>query len=278
MLPESKTTAGRTGLDALTARPREALVAFDYDGTLAPIVDDPASARPEPSVVAALGELAGRVGTVAIVTGRPAGTAVALGGLAGAAGLDRLVVIGHYGLERWDAADGEVRSIDPHDGVARVRERLPGLLAGLDLGGAEIEDKGLSVAVHTRRLPDPAAAFAALSGPLEELAADTGLVAEPGRMVVELRPPDVHKGKALSALVDEVGARTVAFFGDDLGDLAAFDAVDRLRDEGTPGLLVCSGSVEVATLADRADLVVDGPAGVAEVVRSLVEAIDAAAG
>ena len=54
----------------------------------------------------------------------------------------------------------------------------------------------------------------------------------------------------------------MVFIGDDLGDLAAFDAVDELRADGVPGLLVCSGSTEETALAERADLVVDGPAGV----------------
>jgi trehalose 6-phosphate phosphatase len=64
----------------------------------------------------------------------------------------------------------------------------------------------------------------------------------------------------------------VVFVGDDLGDLPAFAEVDRLRGEGVPGLVVCSGSTEVTALAERADLVVDGPEGVAALLRSLAEA------
>ncbi len=59
------------------------------------------------------------------------------------------------------------------------------------------------------------------------------------------------------------------YAGDDLGDLAAFTAVDKLRASGTPGVLVCSGSEEVTELRDRADLVVDGPAGVVRLLRAL---------
>jgi trehalose 6-phosphate phosphatase len=59
------------------------------------------------------------------------------------------------------------------------------------------------------------------------------------------------------------------YAGDDLGDLPAFAAVDKLRSDGVPGLLVCSGSTEVTELAERADLVVDGPAGVVRLLRGL---------
>lgn len=249
------------------------LLAFDYDGTLAPIIDDPSGAVPHPGVIAALGELARQVGQVAIVTGRPVEVAVALGELRGAAGLDRLVVVGHYGLERWDAADDRVTRPDESGAVATVRQALPDLLMAAGVPGAEIEDKGLSVAVHVRRLADPQEAFDAVRQPLTALAQRTGLAAEPGRFVVELRPPGMDKGQALRRLIEEFRAESVLFVGDDLGDLAAFDAVDEARERGLGGLLVCSGSDEVAAVAERADVVVDGPGGVAAYVAALAEEI-----
>ncbi|MGC5412209.1 trehalose-phosphatase, partial [Streptomyces sp. DT225] len=129
------------------------------------------------------------------------------------------------------------------------------------------EDKGRALAVHTRRAADPQAAFDALRGPLGELAALHGLIVEPGRLVLELRPPGMDKGVALTEYVREIGATSVLYAGDDLGDLAAFAAVEKLRtDEAdpVPGLLVCSGSAEVPELADRADLALPGPAAVVE--------------
>ena len=66
------TASGRACLAAMSADPGHALVATDYDGTLAPIVDDPAAAVPAPGAVAALAMLAGRAGTVAVITGRAA--------------------------------------------------------------------------------------------------------------------------------------------------------------------------------------------------------------
>jgi trehalose 6-phosphate phosphatase len=265
------TSQGRAGLAAILADPSFALLAFDYDGTLAPIVPDPSRAVPHPDVTAALHDLAGYVGRLAVVTGRPAQVAVQLARLDRAPGVEGLVVVGHYGLERWDAATGDFSTAEPAAGLATVRAELPALLESLGLSRASVEDKGLSVAVHVRGLPDPEGAFNRLQRPLLELAARCGLAGEPGKRVIELRPPGMHKGRALRKLVEEFGARAVAFFGDDLGDLAAFDEVDRLRAVGVPGLLVCSGSAEESALVERADLVVDGPAGVVAFLSHLVE-------
>lgn len=263
------TTAGAEALDAIRADPRGCLAAFDYDGTLAPIVPDPTAAIPHRQAVAALTALAGTIGTVAVITGRPARTAVELGGFEQAGGLDGLVVVGHYGLERWDAGTGTFQAADPPAGLDVVRAAIPGLLVELGLSASVIEDKGLSVAVHVRRMAEPQRAFDTMKQPLIELARRNGLAAEPGRLVVELRPQGIDKGQALRSLVEEKHASSVVFTGDDLGDLAAFDEVVRLRSVGVPGLLVCSGSDEVSELADRADVVVDGPAGVVAFVNGL---------
>ncbi|MGW5095981.1 trehalose-phosphatase [Streptomyces nodosus] len=271
-LPTPATQAGRDGLDAILERPGRAVLAFDFDGTLAPIVPDPDQARAHPDAVPALAALAPKVASVAVVTGRPAGVAVRHGGFAGVPGLDRLVVLGHYGAERWDARTGTVHAPAPHPGVAAVRAELPGLLDRIGAWhGTWIEEKGRSVAVHTRRAEDPQAAFEALRRPLADLAARHGLIVEPGRMVLELRPPGMDKGVALREYVREIGAGAVLYAGDDLGDLSAFAAVDKLRSDGVPGLLVCSGSEEVAELAERADLVVDGPEGVVRLLNALAQ-------
>ncbi|MFF7728524.1 trehalose-phosphatase [Streptomyces sp. NPDC008001] len=269
-LPVPSTPAGCDGLAALLAGAQHAVVALDFDGTLAEIVPDPEQARAHPGAVAALARIAPRLGSVVVITGRPAAVAVRYGGFAGVAGLERLVVLGQYGAERWDAATGTVTAPAPPPGVAAARAELPGILAGSGAGqGTWIEDKGRAVAVHTRRAPHPQAAFDALREPLHALAERHGLIVEPGRLVLELRPPGVDKGAALTSYVRESGARSVLYAGDDLGDLAAFAAVEKLRSEGLPGLLVCSGSTEVTELAERADVVVDGPGGVVELLTSL---------
>jgi trehalose 6-phosphate phosphatase len=274
-LPNPTTPAGREGLDAVLARPDRAVVALDFDGTLADIVPDPEQARAHPGTVTALAALAPKVAAIAVITGRPAGVAVRYGGFAGVPGLEHLVVLGHYGAERWDAVTGTVHAPAPHPGVAAARAELPGLLHGLDSWhGTWIEEKGQAVAVHTRRAEDPQAAFETLRGPLGELAAKHGLIVEPGRLVLELRPPGMDKGVALATFVAELDAESVIYAGDDLGDLAAFAAVEKLRTEGPdgiPGLLVCSGSAEVPELAERADLSVPGPAGVVDFLTALAE-------
>ncbi|MFE4594658.1 trehalose-phosphatase [Streptomyces laurentii] len=276
-LPRPATAVGRDGLAALLARPGKAVVALDFDGTLAEIVPDPERARAHPGAVPALAALAPHVASVAVVTGRPAGVAVRYGGFAGVPGLEHLVVLGHYGAERWDAVTGTVRAAAPHPGVATVRAELPGFLDRIGAWpGTWIEEKGRALAVHTRRADDPEGAFEALKGPLGDLAAAHGLVLEPGRLVLELRPPGMDKGLALAAYLRETGAASVLYAGDDLGDIPAYTAVEKLRSEGLPGVLVCSAaeSAAVPDLAERADLTVAGPAALVDFLAALARAIE----
>lgn len=298
-LPVPTTPAGRDGLERLLAHPKRAVLALDFDGTMAPIVTDPDQARAHPGVVPALVRLAPVLGSLAVITGRPAETAVRYSGFTQVTGLERLVVLGGYGVERWEAATGELTAPPPAPGVAAAHRELPEVIdevlreapevlsgaagtgdptpAGTPAGDGAgvhsvwIEDKGRAVAVHTRRARNPQGALEALRPALSALASRHDLIVEPGRMVLELRPPGMDKGAALLAHAQEVGADTVLYGGDDLGDLAAFAAVDELRGRGGAGLLVCSGSSEVTELADRADLVVDGPAGVAALLGALAD-------
>ena len=269
---EPVTAAGRAGLAAIRHDPGRALVALDFDGTLSPIVSDPAAARAHPAAGPALRRVAAAVGTLAVITGRPAADAAELGGFAAVPGL---IVLGHYGLERW--ADGTLDSPAAAPGVAAARAELPGLLAGAGApDGTRAEYKGHAVAVHTRQAADPQAALDRLRAPLTELAARHGLAVEPGRMVIELRPRGMDKGQALKTLTAERQSGAVMYVGDDLGDLAAFGAVRALRATGIPGLTVCSGSAEVSALAAEADLVVDGPDGVVALLNGLADTLSPA--
>ena len=122
------TTEGRAGLASVIADPARALFAFDFDGTLSPIVADPATAYAQPGMVEALARLAASVGHLAIITGRPAGTAVELAGLAEASGLDGLVILGQYGFERWDGVTREGREPTRQEGPSppqTPRRRAP---------------------------------------------------------------------------------------------------------------------------------------------------------
>lgn len=258
-----RTAPGRAAVEALRAELGRALVAVDYDGTLAPVVARPEDALPAPGAVAAVEALARRGARVALVTGRPAEVVVALAGLHAVPGL---VVQGQYGAERWE--DGRTTRPEPLPGIAALRATLTAVVEG---EGAHLEDKGLSLVVHTRRAPDPAGALARLWPRLAALAAEHGLEAHPGRLVVELRPPGHDKGGALRALCAPRPS-AVVFAGDDVGDLPAFDAVDAMRADGVPGLLVCSDSPETPPdLRARADAVVDGPGGVVALLRALLD-------
>jgi trehalose 6-phosphate phosphatase len=272
-LPRPRSEAGRAGLAALLQAPRRALIGLDYDGTLAPIVSDPMAARPHPGAVAALLRLAPLAGTLSVITGRPAREAVALGGLDQVPGL---IVLGNYGRQRWEA--GTLTAPPAPPGVDIARRELPGVLAAAGAPeGTWSEDKGDALAVHTRPTAEPERALDLLRAPLAGLAARTGLAVQPGRMVIELRPPGGDKGVALKDLRAERESLAVLYCGDDLGDGPAFEAVAGLRAEGVAGLAVCSGSAEVTALADAADLVVDGPDGVVALLGSLATAMAARA-
>jgi trehalose 6-phosphate phosphatase len=259
-VPAPRTEQGRAGLEALRADPAAALVALDYDGTLAPIVSRPEDAVPADGAVEVLTVLAARVGRLALVTGRPAEVVVDLAGLANVPGL---VVMGQYGVERW--VDGVVTAADPVPGLASARAELPRLV---EEAGAELEDKGRSLVVHTRNAPP--GAQERLAEPVAELAGRTGLEVHSGRRVLELRPPGFDKHGALMAVAEPVPS-AVLFAGDDVGDGRAFDAVDELRAGGVPGLTVFSDSDEgPPSVRDRADVVGDGPAGVVAFLRDLL--------
>jgi trehalose 6-phosphate phosphatase len=271
MSPDSLSAAGGQALQAIMNSPSDTLFATDFDGTLAPIVEDPTQASADPRAVAALGRLGQYVGTVVVITGRAARTAVELGGFREIAGLSSMIVLGQYGVERWNAVDNEYVLPPEPPQVSEVAEELPEMLDSLGLAGARIEDKGRAIAVHTRLLPDPEGALVNLEGPLRELAARHGLVLEPGKKVWEIRAPGIDKGVALRSIVDETGARQVIFAGDDLGDLSAFRAVRDLSSEGVAGLLVCSASTEEDALTELSDVVVDGPLGLAAWLTDLAD-------
>ena len=271
---EFRTEQGPQRYADVVAAGRRAVICLDFDGVLAPIVEDPDAAHVHPAAPALLVRLAAGYRAVAVVTGRPARQALELGRLeelgdaVTQAGGD-LLVLGQYGHERWHASDGRLLSPDPPPGLAALTEELPGMLRRARCEDAHVELKSLAVAVHTRRLADPQAALDRLRPLLAEAAERHGLVLEPGRAVLEVRAPGIHKGQAVRTLRDELDAAAMLYAGDDLGDVAAFEALAALRKEGLAALLVCSGSEEQQALVDRADLVVPGPDGVMDLLRRL---------
>jgi trehalose 6-phosphate phosphatase len=251
-----------------------AVVGLDFDGTLAPIVDDPDSAHIHPDAPGVLLDLSSVVRAIAVVTGRPARKVLALGGLdevgrdIGETGRE-LLVFGQYGFERWTSTSRRVVSPRPPQGLSGFLRELPQVLRDADTPDAFVEDKGLAIAVHTRRLADPVAAFERLEPRLRDLAERQGMVVEPGRNVIEARSPGMDKGTVVRDLAKDQEAGGFLFAGDDLGDVEAFAAVEDLREQGLPTLLVCSASDEENALLRRADVVVEGPHGVLDLLRRL---------
>lgn len=256
------------------------VVGLDFDGTLAPIVDDPAQAHIHPEARDVLVALAAQVAAVAVVTGRPARQALDLGGLEevgnaiGDTGKE-LYLFGQYGNQRWSSTNRRIVGPRPPAGLATFERELPRLLRRESAEQAHVEDKGLAVAVHTRRMDDAEAAFERLLPALRDLASRHDLTVEPGRNVIEVRSGDMHKGRVVDRLAEELEVGGFVFAGDDLGDLEAFDALDGLAARGLPTLKVCSASDEQGALGERADVVVPGPTGVLALLRQLTA--DAAA-
>ncbi len=270
------TGVGGSFFDDAAAHPGETLLALDFDGTLAPIVPDPEDSRFDEGAAVALGRLAGVVGHVAIITGRGADVVRRLGRLDARPGLGRLVVLGQYGVQRFDSATGITTTHPVGEGVPAARRDLEGLLAqltsqGRDMTGVHLEDKGIAIGVHTRRAASPEATLALLTPLVARIAARHGLHVEPGRLVVELRASTRNKGDALRELVTETGARVVAMVGDDLGDLPAFAALEGFRADGLSCCSVVSASEEQPGLLGSADVLCDGPDGVAAWLNALAD-------
>jgi trehalose 6-phosphate phosphatase len=251
-------------LAPFVADAEHAALFVDFDGSMAPIVDDPAAARPLPATSEALARLVPLLGSVAVVSGRPAAF------LRDALPFAGLGVAGVYGLER--LVDGEV-VVD-----SRVAPWLAAVAAAADaadaaLPGLLIERKGqVAVTVHWRTDPDRGAD--ALAWVEREVPA-LGLQVVPGRLAVELRPPvPVDKGTTVAELAR--GSTVAAFAGDDAGDVPAFAALAALARAGTLSHAVSIGvaSSEGPRAVRDADVVVDGPAGLAALLELVADAIE----
>jgi trehalose 6-phosphate phosphatase len=275
-------TAGERAADAaarlpelvrpLAGEPQRSALFLDFDGTLSAVVVDPVGARPLPGVPALLAELAGTFALVAVISGRP--TAFLADVLQSPPGV---TLVGLYGLER--ALQGPA-----HDTWATVIDEVVAEAMATAPEGVYVEPKGLTVTLHFRRAPehkDWVLAFA------ERQHATRGLLVHPGRLERELRPAlDVDKGTVVRSLVEEHDAqhrdaplRALAAFGDDVGDLPAFAALEALRAaEGPPRTVVRVAAVDAESprvVAEAADLSVAGATGAVALLRDLAAAVAA---
>ncbi|MCW2492764.1 MAG: trehalose-6-phosphatase [Frankiales bacterium] len=249
--------------EQLATDPSSVLLALDFDGTLSPIVDDPERARAVPAAIEALVDLADRGARIAIVTGRDAATVVELGGLERIRGV---LVSGLHGAETWH--EGRFRTRDEPAGISALREALPPLLERVD-PGVWLEDKRLSLVVHTRRATHPEQSLEMLREPVTALAAEHDLDVVGGKFVLEIRIPGLSKADAVSSLLNE-HTRAALFCGDDLGDLPAFEAIRSwAADSGHTGITIAVG--EVPQVSTAADLQVDSPEELAELLSELAD-------
>lgn len=250
-------------LERLAAVPH-LLIALDFDGTLAPEVDDPAAARALPEAREAVLGLHALPGTtVALVSGRALESLAAVGEAP-----DDLPLIGSHGLElRFGAADARP-AVDAADAerVARLRSRLELVIAEVD--GAWIEAKPAGLAVHSRLVDDRVVA-AELDAAVRDAAAsvDDGLTVRSGKNVVEFAVRDATKGDGLAALVERFAPDAVLFAGDDVTD------EDALAVLGPNDLGIKVGPAPTVARARVAD-----PAAMAAVLERLLRARRALAG
>lgn len=221
-----------------------AAVLLDVDGTLAPIVPEPEDAAVPPETRAELERLGGRYALVACVSGRPSADAARVVGVPG------LRYVGEHGLE-----------LDPE-----AERWAPRIAAFADSVDRPAERKPLTVSFHYRTASDPEAAKRAL-GAVAERARSEGLVPRWGRMVLEIRPPlRTDKGTAVAALLAGSGLRRALYAGDDTTDLDAFRALAGLELSVRVAVVTAEGP---PALSGAADLVVDGPAELLELLRAL---------
>ena len=232
-------------LARLAAEPEQAAILLDVDGVLAPIVDVPHEALVPPETRAELRRLHGRYALVGCISGRSGADARRI------VGLDELVYVGEHGLE-----------LEPE--AAQWGERLQAFAATVDW--EDIERKPLTISFHYRRADDEEAALTMLTA-VATRARTEGMVARFGRKVLELRPPvGAHKGTAVAHLLGRRGLTRALYAGDDTTDLDAFDALAGLE----LGVRVAVASPEgPPELREAADLVVDGPAEVLQLLERL---------
>jgi len=215
-------------------RRRPLLVALDFDGVLAPIVEQPEAARALPGTDELLERLAAIEGVhVALVSGR---ALTSLRAVAQVAPGSRLVLVGSHGAEV-DGTDVQLDD-DARDALASVHSAFLALAA--DRPGVHVETKPAGVVLHTRRAARDVAAQvtdAALA------AADRpGCHVTQGKEVVEVSVVETGKGVALERLRAELGAVGVLYVGDDVTDENAFAVLG----ENDIGIKVGDGDTRAA--------------------------------
>lgn len=204
------TLEGLRSLDAVLAR--RPLLAFDFDGTLAPIVPRPDDARAPGSVVRSLRLLRQRW-PVAVVSGR------SVDDLRPRLGSAATYLVGCHGSQGVPGAQQ-----DWSCALDGARSHLAGAFADrLQAVGVSLEDKGASLALHYRLADDQAAAWAAVQAAVCDLGPEVRCFG--GKLVVNVVPAQApDKFEAVSRLVAHTGSDCAVFLGDDVNDEPVFEA------------------------------------------------------
>ena len=219
------------------------LVALDFDGVLAPIVDVPSEARPLPATVAAIEALAALPATtVALLSGRGRADLAAVSGFG-----SPIRLIGSHGGEFDDGAGSGGTSLLDDEQRARL-DRLTAELRELVDGEpvVTLEPKPAGMAVHVRNAP-PEVGTRVLDAVRAGPASREGVEATPGKAVLDLSVVRMDKGAALELLREGVAADAVLFAGDDVTDETAFA---RLRP-GDVGVKVGPGDTAAGHRVDE---------------------------
>jgi trehalose 6-phosphate phosphatase len=250
--------------DALEAGPAGLLT--DFDGTLSPIVEDPASARLVHGAEPALRSLSRRLEVVAVITGRAPVDARR------ATGVAELLVVGNHGTEWLLPGSAQPEVIEGGDAARMAVHEALRSVEGVP--NVEIERKGLSATIHYRRSPAPDQTRRTLLDRL--LPASVAVDVREGRMSVEIRPAGLgDKGSATRAIVERHGLRGIVVMGDDVTDLDMFHAAAELRErDGVRAAIVAvgGGDREVPTsVVEAADVVLPTPGEVAALLSALAE-------
>ncbi|WP_084199576.1 trehalose-phosphatase [Noviherbaspirillum autotrophicum] len=207
---ELHSEVGRRRLDEFV-RPG-LLCAFDFDGTLAPIVPHPDQARLPVDIRRRLGELAG-FAPVAIITGR------SVDDIRDRLGFAPDFIVGNHGLEGlpgWEANAARHEAL-----CSQWRAQLSRVLPEAGNAGIVLEDKRYSLSLHYRHAPDQEAAARRLTELFAQLTPAPSIVA--GKQVFNLVPVDArHKGDALRQLMTITGAARALYAGDDVTDEDVF--------------------------------------------------------
>jgi trehalose 6-phosphate phosphatase len=263
-------------LAPLVADPGRSALFLDLDGTLAPIVARPQDAKVIDGARPLLERLQAHLGLLGFVSGR------GLADLQRIVGLPGCAYAGNHGFEiRRPGAPATTVAAAAAWQPAIDRLAAEWTDAVLAPDGLVPEPKGATLSVHWRTAPDRDRAQAALHDRLAPAAEAAGLVVTWGRMVMEIRPPAaIDKGTAVRELLSTAPIRHAAYVGDDRTDADAWRALHQLRGDGalTTGVAVAVMSAEAPPeLLAAADVGVNGPAEVRELLAVLADRVDAGA-